>query len=170
MGKKDKAETKAAEMEKGNVIFYCDRGQYTFSLPEFERDEFGNIITDEKGKKKHLVTVDADGGKHKAYKDYKFDRVPVKDPKSGKTSAIIHLGRFVVTPDDENRDELLAAMVRAMKNPINGVMTEDQYKAQHNPEAFGFEKEKLALANEVTAVKDENAALRAKLAEAGITV
>ena len=159
-----------SDSEKGNVIFYCDRGQYTFSLPEFERDEFGEFITDEKGRRKQLITIDADGGKHKAYKDYKFDRVPVKDPKTGKTSAIVHLGRFVVTSNDENRAELLAAMDRAIKNPINGVMTEDDYKKNHNPEAFGFEKEKLALANEVASVKDENAALRAKLAEAGITV
>jgi hypothetical protein len=170
MARKEKAEPKAAETKVENVIYYCNRGQYTFSIPEYEVDEFGNVVTDEKGKKKKLVTVDADGGKHAAQKDYKFERVPVRDPKSGKTSAVIHLGRFVITEDDPMHDELIAACERARKNPITGVVTEDEYKLQHNPEAFGFEKEKLALSNELSATKDENEALRKRLAEAGITV
>jgi hypothetical protein len=162
-------EVETVEEESGAVIFYCMRGQYTFSLPEYERDEVGDIVL-VNGKKKRLVNIDADGVKHAVEVSYKFERVPVRDPKTGKTSAIIHLGRFVVEENDPRREDLLAKLADARKTPINGILTEDEYKLQHNPEAFSFEKEKILLSGQLVELKDENEALRAKLAEAGITV
>ena len=170
MAKPKKTDGQYEVKEKMDVIYYCVKGQYTFQLPEYERDAFGEII-EENGKKKKLYTTDADGNnKIPVLTKYQFERLPVRDLHSGKTSAIVFLGRFIVRKDDDRYDDLIKAIEAARKNAMNGVKTEEEYKSEHNPEAFAFEKEKVALSGENSELRDENAELRKKLEAAGITI
>lgn len=152
-------------------VFYCIKGEYSFTLPEYERDGFGQIIRNDAGQPKQLFEMDANGNNRvPVTRKFKFERVPVKDPKTGKTSALIFLGRFVVSADNDRYDDLIAHLEEARKNAYNGVCTEDEYKAQHNPEAHAAEKVAAAAMAENESLRRANESLAARLRDAGIPI
>ena len=166
---KTEATTTATTLEP--KTFYCMRGEYTFVISELETDAFGDIEKNAAGKPKHKFTQDADGNNKVAVtRTIKFERMPIKDPKTGKTSAIHHVGRLIVQGNDARRDDILAVIAQAMKNRYNEILTEDEYKQQHNPEAYGFEKEKLALKTDNEALKKRNEMLEKTLREKGVLI
>jgi hypothetical protein len=154
------------------VKFYCTKGQYTFAMPVYERDGFGEIIT-QNGRPKKLIETDSDGNnRHGVFESFKFDRLPIKDPKTGKTSAMVFIGVFAISPEFPNRwsrkEELVDYLALAAKNVHTGIMTEDQYKKFHNPEAYTVMKEKEDLAIYNAKLAEENFKLKAKLSAAGV--
>lgn len=165
---KDKTK-KVDAPEKAQKTYYCTKGQYSFALHEYERDEYGKVIVNEQGKPKKLYATDNEGNnKHAVYIHYKFDRVPIKDPKTGKTSAMEFLGRLIVDPSNERYDDIIAHLENARKNKYSGILTEDEYKNLHNPDAYAFEKKLAMYETENTELKDYNEKLRKKLEDAGI--
>ena len=163
-----KVEAKIIEKPK---IYYCTKGQYTFSIPEYERDEFGEVIKNEYGKPKILFATDIDGNnQHAVFIHLSFERVPVKDPKTGKTNAMIFLGRFIINPGHERYTDIIAYIERAKKNPLAGILSEDEYKEMHNPDAFAFEKKLSIYESENTELKKYNAELKQKLENLGVNI
>jgi hypothetical protein len=157
--------------DNGVVTFYCNRGEYRFSLPEYERDEFGNVIKNTAGVPKKKYQVDVDGNnKSQLFVNYKFDRIPVRDPASGRTSAMQFLGVFIIRQDNDRREELIAYLMEAKKNSFNGIMTEDEYKNTLNPKAFAMEIENRELSTENDDLRKANIAMAKKLREIGINV
>jgi hypothetical protein len=141
-------------------------------MPVYERDGFGEIIT-QNGRPKKLIETDSDGNnRHGVFESFKFDRLPIKDPKTGKTSAMVFIGVFAISPEMparwSRRQELIDYLTLAAKNVHTGIMSEDQYKKFHNPEAYVVmkEKESLVIDNEKLAVENEK--LKAKLSAAGV--
>ena len=156
--------------DKKPVVFYCNRGQYTFSLPEYERDEFGKLIV-ENGKKKKLFVTDADGNnRHVVQVSFQFERVPVKDKKTGKTSAMIHLGRFICDPANERYEDLVRYLADAKKNGLSGLMSEDEYKKDYNAEAYAFEKQVATLNSDMDELRKRNEAMEEVLKQKGFNV
>lgn len=154
-----------------SVIYYCIKGLYSFVIPEYERDASGEIVIGGNGKPKVLIESDANGNnRHEITINHKFERFPIKDPKTGKTDMLQRVGRFIVEVDNPRRDDIIATIENGRKNKINGIMTEDEYKKHSNAEAFRQEQEKNALKDDNAALADENATLREKLAKAGIEV
>lgn len=167
--KKSKKSEKVTVIEP--IIYYCIKGLYNFTIPEVERDSDGKIALDNDGKKKLLVTFDAHGNnKSTVNKRYAFERFPVKNKETGKTDPMIRVGRFIVTVDDDRRDDIISAIEAGKRNRLNGIMTEDEYKHYSNDEAFHQEQEKKKLKEERDTLADENAMLREKLAAAGIEI
>lgn len=151
------------------VIYYCIKGLYSFVIPEYERDASGEVVIGENGKPKKLFETDANGNnKHEVSIIHKFERFPVIDPKTGKTDALSRIGRFIVEVANPRRDDIIAVIENGRKNKINGILTEDEYKKHSNVEAYRQEQEKKSLVDENTALADENALLREKLAKAGV--
>jgi hypothetical protein len=162
---KPKAEKPAA--------FYCMRGEYVFTLPVYEHDDGGDIVM-VKGRPKKVVTTDADGNNpHGEYEQFKFDRLPIKDRATGKTSALVRVGVFLISPEFPNRwerkDELRDYLNNARKNKHSYILTEDEYKLQQNPEFFHSEKEVVELQNANDALQRRNDELMEKLEAQGIS-
>lgn len=167
MAKVDKTKKNEPEVKKP-VVYYCTKGQYTFTIPEYERDEFGAVVKKDGVPKVLYVTDDNGNNRHSVHIHIQFERVPVKDPKTGKTNAMHFLGRLIVQPENERYDDIIAYLEKAKKNAYNGLKTEDEYKEMHNPDAYAFEKRMSMYETENTELKEYNEKLRKKLEEAGI--
>lgn len=152
-------------------IYYCTKGQYSFTIPEYERDQYGEVVKNDKGMPKFLYATDDNGNnKHIVNIHIAFDRVPVKDPKTGKTNAMVFLGRLIVEPDNERYDDIISYIEKAKRNPLSGLVSEEEYKEMHNPDAYAFEKKLSMYESENTELKDYNAKLRQKLESLGVTI
>lgn len=171
MARWNKGKKEDAAIEKRAVTYYCIKGEYTFSIPEYEKDEFGEIVKNEQGKPKILYATDVDGNnRHPIHRHLKFERVPIKDSKSGKTNAMVFVGRFIVAPEYDRYDDVVTYLESARRNSLSGILTEDQYKKQHNPDAYEFEKKVLLYATENEELKAYNEKLRQRLIEAGVAL
>jgi hypothetical protein len=159
------------EKVKQVVIYYCTKGQYSFDLHKHEKDAFDKIVKDENGKPKKLFIADTDGNnKREVMEDFKFERLPVKNPKTGKTDATMNIGRFIINPDHPRYQELIDRLEISRKNKYNGILTEDEYKIFVNPIAFQQETEKNALKDQNDDLQSENERLKTLLAEKGVKV
>jgi hypothetical protein len=153
---------------KKAVTYYCTRGQYTFHIPVYERDEIGEILIKD-GKRVQVITMDADGNNRvRVSESVKFDRFPVIDPKTKKTDATMNIGRMIVEPSNPRYEELIEAIEKGRKNLYNAILTEDEYKNFVNPIAFQHEQEKEVLIAKNETIEAENARLKALLEEKGI--
>jgi hypothetical protein len=165
---------KEAKKEFSPVTFYCTRGELSFALPQYERDGYGEIIK-ENGRSKRLIVKDNDGNNgHQVFESFKFDRLPIKDPKSGKTSAMIFTGIFVISPEYvlrwARKEELVEYLTLLSKNKHSFILTEDEYKLQRNPDAFAAEKEVMTLKLSNEELKRRNEKLEATLREKEISI
>lgn len=167
---KEKFKKVEPEVKKAK-IYYCTKGQYSFTIPEYERDEFGEVVKNEKGKPKVLYATDDNGNnKHVVHIHIVFDRVPVKDAKTGKTNAMVFLGRLIVNPSNERYEDIIEYIEKAKLNTLSGLVTEDEYKELHNPDAYAFEKKLFMYESENTELKEYNANLRQKLESLGVSL
>lgn len=164
MAKKTAVEEKAKKRTK---VYVCTKGEYTFTLPVYELDGFGKEIVDEKGNKKKLY-LEENGVKKAVETKYVFTRIPVKDEKTGKTNAMIFLAKFILEPENDRYDEIEKLLDNATRNAYSGVMTEDNYKSQSNPEAYASEKQMNLYAGENLELKAHNEKLREALRNAGV--
>jgi hypothetical protein len=153
---------------KKTVTYFCTRGQYTFHIPLYERDEVGEILRKD-GKPVQVINMDTEGN-HRvhAVESVKFDRFPVIDPKTKKTDATMNIGRIVIDSTNPRYEELVEAIEKGRKNLYNAILTEDQFKGFVNPLAFQHEKEKEALVAKNETIEAENVHLKALLEEKGI--
>lgn len=153
--------------KKARKTYYCVKGEYTFTLPVFELDEFGNEIVDANGNKKKMF-LEENGVKKAVEIKHTFTRIPVKDEKTGKTNAMIFLAKYVLEADNPRYEEIEKILDAATRNPYSGVKTEDKYKSEDNPEAFAHEKQMNLYAGENKELKEHNEKLKAALIAAGV--
>ena len=165
-----KKEVKPSKMRKP-VVYYCVKGLLPFSIFEYERDEFGKVVTDENGNKKILMVADADGNnKHPARIKFEFTRLPIIDKKSGKVDATKNYGQFVVQPDMERYDDIIAAIEVIRKNPLNGIKNTEEFGMFENEAEYRQRVENNRLQDENKDLKSENEALKEKLRKQGVDV
>jgi len=129
------------KMEK-SIIYYCNKGMPTFHIPEYERDEIGEVVT-KNGKPVQMVIRDVDGNNpRKVEKKITFDRLPIIDPKTKKVDASRRIGIFILSPDKgelwERREEIVKFLENAKKTALNGIMTEAEFKKSENALAFSL--------------------------------
>lgn len=131
--------------ERKTKVYYCNKGQYSFQIPEYETDEFGEVIV-KNGVKKQLITTDANGNNPvRVTKEVKFERFPVIDPKTNKTDATKNVGRLVIKGDDPYYDEKVAGAEQGCDTPICGVVTEDTYRKTTNHASYIAEEKAKSL-------------------------
>lgn len=165
-----KPKNKESEQKK-NVIYYCIKGICSFSVPEYERDEFRQVITDSHDNKKMLMEFDVDGNnKHQVFKKYQFDRLPIIDKKTNKTDATKNYGQFVVHHEDDRYDDIIAAIEKIRLNPLNGIMNTEQFGKHENEAEYRQRVENNRLKDENKDLKSENDELREKLRKQGLDI
>jgi hypothetical protein len=155
-------------------IYYCNRGQYVFQLPVYEKDENDEIVK-VNGRAKKAYAFDNEGNNRRELKqDFKFDRLPVIDPKTGKPDAKLLIGIFVISPEFplrwERRDELVSYLELSRKNAHTHVVSESDYKKSRNPEAFIKEQEISSLKMTIEQLRLENERIKDKSKDSGVTI
>lgn len=164
---------KESKEEFKSATFYCMRGELSFALPEYERDGFGEVVKDAHDRPKKLRVTDQDGNNaHDVFESFKFDRLPVIDPKSNKTSALIFHGIFIISPEFpirwRRKEELVDYLNLVRKNKHSYVLNEDEYRLQRNPEQFAAEKELMTVKLTNEELRKRNEKLEATLREKGV--
>jgi len=158
------------EAPKTTVMYYCTKGCFSFDIPAFELDEFDKPILNAEGIPKKAFFTDEKGNKTPIMDDYKFDRLPIKNEKTGKTDPTMNIGRFIIDPEHPRAGDLVERLEDARKHKMNGILTEEEFKKYTNPLAFQHETEKNALKNEKDALQSENERLKKMLGEQGVEV
>ena len=159
---------------KKPVAYYCRKGEYTFQLPVYELDDGGKVKR-VNGRPKKVRTTDPEGNNARfEYQTFKFDRLPIKDRDTGKTSARHFVGQFIISesfPDRwERKDELIEYLNTQLKNAHAHLQTADEYQKSLNPEAFQSGKQVDELKLTVEELQQNNEALKAKLKASGISI
>lgn len=157
------------------ATYYCLRGQYAFALDVWEKDINGEVVKNQKGNPVPVKVTDTDGNNpHKIHQAFKFDRLPILDPKTGRTNPLIHHGIFVISEDNperwERRQELIEYLEKSRKNPHAHVVNLDDYKKQRNPEAFAMEQKFVDLKATNAQLEADKKVLMDKLEAAGISI
>lgn len=151
--------------KKFPMIYYCvNRIEFAFDLHELELDEAGKpIINPDTGKYRHSYIVnDESGKKSPIFKSYKFDRLPVLDPKTGKPDPTAFACSFVIQADDPRRDDLYAKIEQMRRNSLNMIITETQWQQHVNSAAYLLQKKVEKLENDYDDEKKLNASLYEK--------
>jgi hypothetical protein len=145
IGQTAQEKTAAKPKVEKAIIYYCSKGMPTFHIPEYERDDVGDVVM-VKDKPKPLVVRDAEGNNpRKIDKKISFDRLPIIDPKTKRPDMSRRVGILVLTPDKgelwNRREEICKVLDEAKKHALNGIMTEAEFKKTENALAFTLSQE-----------------------------
>ena len=111
------------------AVKFISEYQHGFSFIMEELDETGKPIWQE--------SREGDR-KSKLIKEYKFVKMPGRDPATGKIRASFTRQFFVVDPavHGKDYDRIYNTLLKMTKNPDNRLYFEDDYLKKTNPHAF----------------------------------
>lgn len=128
------------------------------------------MVKDANGKRVPLYTIDGDGNKKHNPELVTYHFVPVfqgKDKRTGVRSLHTPKSFFIADPknfeDQDDFKDVIAALEKMCKDPIERVYSEDDFFKLRNPEAFKIAKEKSDLEDEVERLKAQNEELNKRL-------
>jgi hypothetical protein len=137
-----------------DVVYYSERQNVTITY--FIRDENGKRIP-ERYLESGLPKTSPRG--QTIYLHDTIKSAPLSVQKGSSYQSC-----FIITPEMEQRDAIIEAIERAMKDPGSKIFTADVWDKRKNPEAFAAIKERQKLENALDAKNNELLDAQAEIA------